>query len=168
VSEAGGWSLEPEARLNAYSAALELLSRRELSAAQLRDRLTRRGFAAADIDSAIDRLTRDHTVDDRRVALASARKEATVKARGRRRIVQAIQRLGVSAEVARTAVDDLFGEVDESAILDRALDKRLRGASAGDLDVKARARLVRQLIAQGFEPAQVLARLRRRGVEVDE
>jgi regulatory protein len=152
----------------AYSVALELLSRRELSATQLRDRLERRGFGADDIKTAIDRLTSDHTVDDRRVALASARKEATVKARGRRRIVQAIQRLGVSADVARTAVDDLFDEVDEASLLDRALDKRLRGASPGDLDVKARARLVRQLIAQGFEPAQVFARLRQRGMQVDE
>ena len=154
--------------MSAYSAALALLARRELSATQLRQRLTRRGFDAEDINTAVERLTRDRSVDDRRVALASARKEATVKARGRRRILQAIQRLGVSADVARTALDDLFGEVDEASILDRALDKRLKGASLGELDHKARARLVRQLIAQGFEPAQVFARLRQRGVQVDE
>jgi regulatory protein len=154
--------------MSAYRVALELLSRRELSAAQLRDRLKRRGFAVAEIKTAIERLQRDRTVDDRRVALASARKEATVKARGRRRIVQAIQRLGVSADVARTAIDDLFGEVDEASILDRALDKRLKGASPGDLDAKAKARLIRQLIAQGFEPAQVFARLRQRGAQLDE
>ena len=146
--------------MDAYSTALHLLSRRELSVRQLRDRLSRRQFAAAEIDAAIVRLTRDGTVDDRRVARAVARTEASIRGRGRRRIVLAIQRLGISADVAEDAVHEVFDDVDEGALLARAIDKRLRGAVVADLDDKARARLIRQLVAQGFAPSQVLRALR--------
>jgi regulatory protein len=155
--------LEASLRPEAYTTALTLLGRRELSAKQLRDRLTRRQFTVEEIDTVIDRLARDRTLDDRRVALASARMAATIKGRGRRRVLQYVQQQGVSAEVAAAAVNEVFGELDEAALLDRALEKRLRGMSAASLDARTRARVVRQLIAQGFEPAAVFARLRGRG-----
>ena len=154
--------------MDAYSTALMLLSRRELSARQVRERLARRKFEPKDIDAALERLTRDRTVDDRRVAVASARLEAAIKGRGKRRVLQSVQRLGIAADIAKTAVDDVFEEVDEASLLDRALDKRLKGAALRDLDAKGKARIVRGLVAQGFAPAQVFARLRRRGVSVDE
>jgi regulatory protein len=145
-----------------------LLARRELSTRQLRERLTRRKFEPGDIDAAIDRLTRERTVDDRRVATASAHIEAAIKGRGRRRVLQSVQRLGISAEVAKSAVDAVFAEVDEGTLLDHAIDKRLKGVSPRRLDDKARARVIRHLIAQGFDPSQVFARLRRKGVDGDE
>ena len=154
--------------MDAYTTALILLGRRELSARQLRDRLTRRQFAADEIDTVIERLTRDRTLDDRRVALASARMAAAIKGRGRRRVLQYVQQQGVSAEVAAAAVSEVFGEVDENALLDRALEKRLRGTVAASLDARSKARLIRQLITQGFEPAAVFARLRRKDAEPGE
>jgi regulatory protein len=154
--------------MDAYLTALTLLSRRELSTRQLRDRLARRKFSPDQIDAALERLTRDRTVDDRRVAVAAARIEATVKGRGRHRVAQSLQRLGVSAEVARTAIDDVFSEIDEADLLERALDRRLKGVSPRDLDARARARVVRHLVSRGFDTSQVLTRLRRRSIEVDE
>ena len=154
--------------MDAYTAALTLLSRRELSAKQLRERLLRRKFAPDDVDATIERLRQDRTVDDRRVAVASARMEAAIKGRGRRRVLQHVQGLGVSADVAAAAVDEVFSDVDESALLERALERRLKGVSPRDLDVKARARLVRQLVGHGFAPSVVLARLRRKGRDPDE
>jgi regulatory protein len=144
----------------AYVAALHLLSRRELSARQLRERLLRRQFDAADIDAALDRLIRDRTVDDRRVARAAARMEASIKGRGKRRVLQAVQRLGVDADVAQEAVNEVFGEVDEAALLERALERRLRGQSVADLDHAGRARIARHLVARGFDLSRVLRALR--------
>ena len=154
--------------MDAYTAALTLLSRRELSAKQLRDRLLRRKFTAEDVAAVLERLTNDRTLDDQRVAVASARMEAAIKGRGRRRVLQHVQQLGVSADVAAAAVDEVFADVDESALLDRAMEKRLRGAAPRDLDTKAKARLVRQLVAHGFAPSTVLAHLRRKRLDPDE
>jgi len=154
--------------VDCYTAALTLLSRRELSARQLRDRLARRKYPADEIDPVITRLTQDGTLDDRRVALASAHLAVVGKRRGRRRILQEIQRLGVSPATAKQAVDEVFAEIDESALLDRAIDRRLKDVDPKSLDRPARARLVRSLVGQGFDADQVYARLRTRAVESDE
>jgi regulatory protein len=154
--------------MDAYTTALALLSRRELSTAQLRTRLLRRKCDADDIDNAIRRLAQDGTLDDRRVAMAVARVEGAVRHRGRRRALQRVQQLGVSAGVAEAAVNDVFGDLDEGALLDRAIDKRLKGASPRTLDAKAVARLVRGVVGQGFDAGTIYARLRARGRPSDD
>lgn len=146
--------------MDAYQTALALLSRRELSARQLRQRLARREFAPDAIDAAVERLVRDRTLDDQRVALAMARMQAAIKGRGRRRVLQAVQQLGIDADIAEQAVGEVFGDVDEASLLARALEKRLKGTAVRDLDPRGKARLVRQLVAQGFAPAHVLRALR--------
>jgi regulatory protein len=152
--------------MDAYTTALTLLSRRELSTAQLRARLARRKFEAAEIDEAIERLSSERTLDDKRVAIAAARTEGAVRRRGRRRAIQRVQQLGISADVAQAAVDEVFGEIDEPALLDQALDRKLKGADPRALDAKAAARVVRSLVAQGFDAGRVYARLRSRGARV--
>ena len=149
--------------MDAFITALTLLSRRELSTSQLRTRLARRKFAPDDIDDAIRRLARDGTLSDRRVAVAMARLEGVVRHRGRRRVLQRVQQLGISAADAKAAVDEVFEEIDERAALDQALEKRLRGKDARALDAKAVARVVRSLVGQGFEAGQIYSRLRNRG-----
>ena len=154
--------------MDCYTAALTLLSRRELSTRQLRDRLTRKKYSPDEIAPVITRLTLDGTLDDTRVARASARLGAVVKRRGRRRVLQEITQLGIGPATAKQAVDDVFAEIDESALLDRAIERRLKGIEARALDGRARARLVRSLVGQGFDAGQIYARLRSRGVESDE
>jgi regulatory protein len=149
--------------MDAYTTALTLLSRRELSTSQLRDRLARRKFEAGEIDAAIQRLAQDGTVNDKRVAVAAARLEGAI----RRRVLQRVQRLGISESDAKAAVDEVFGEIDERALLDQALEKRLRGTNARELDAKAVARVVRSLVGQGFDAGQVYSRLRSRGTRTD-
>jgi SOS response regulatory protein OraA/RecX len=134
----------------------------------LRDRLQRRHFAEDEINRVVERLTADGTLDDRRVALAAARSGANIKRRGRRRVLQQVQQLGISAETARAAVDEVFGDLDESALLQGALDRRLKGANPRELDRNAIARIVRSLVGQGFDAHAVYARLRKGGAEVDE
>jgi regulatory protein len=154
--------------LDAYTAALTLLSRRELSTKQLRERLLRRKFEPNEVDEVIERLTRDRTLDDRRVALASARMEAAIRRRGRRRVLQRVQQLGVSSSLAEAAVEEVFSEIDEGALLDQAVARRLKGAAPRDLDAKGVARVVRSLVGQGFDAGEVFARLRRKRVDHDE
>ena len=146
--------------MDAYTAALTLLSRRELSTQQLRDRLARKQFDPDDIDRAVQRLADNRVLDDRRVALASARTDASVKGYGRRRALQHLQQLGVSSDIAESAVDEVFGDIDEGAMLDAAIEKRLRGGTVRTLGPREKARLIRHLVARGFAPSQIFARLR--------
>jgi len=145
----------------AYLSGLKMLARRELSEAQLRARLLRREFEPHDIDTAVERLRQERALDDRRVALACARTEARVRHRGRARVIRQVEALGIAREVARAAVAEVFGEIDESALLEQALDKRLRRGQTLE-DERDVRRIHRYLVAQGFAPSRVHALIQSR------
>jgi regulatory protein len=157
----------PDGAERAYVAGLRLLARRELAEAQLRARLTKRKFHQDDIDLAIGRLRREHALDDRRTALACARTELRVRHRGRARIIRQIEALGIARELAREAVAEVFAGVDETELLEQALDRRLRHQVKLQ-DPAAVRRVHRYLVGQGFDPAGVTALLRRRRAAIDE
>jgi regulatory protein len=158
---------------DAYGTGLRMLARRELSEAQLRQRLARREFDPADVDAAVGRLQREGALDDRRTALACARTEAHVKRHGRRRVLRQLETLGIARGLAQAAVAEVFADLDEDALIAQALDRRLRrGVSGGSertggskrtrptaADVR---RVHRYLLAQGFDAARVTAAIRSR------
>jgi regulatory protein len=137
-----------------------MLSSRELSESQLRTRLKRRECDAADIEAAITRLKSDRTINDRRVALAIARMESAIKHRGRGRVIQKLRQAGIKDDIAEDAVREVFEEVNEDDLLDRAFERRLKGKTPRELDDKGRARIIRGLVAQGFRFEAVLKRLK--------
>ena len=145
---------------DAFTLALTLLGQRELSESQLRVRLARRGCDPDAIDTALVRLKQDRTLDDARVARAAARLEAAIRRRGPGRVRQRLQGMGLAPDLIQQAVTETFAEVDAAALLDDALGRRLRGRSLSDLDERARARLVRGLVGQGFALGTVLKRVK--------
>jgi regulatory protein len=136
-----------------------MLGRRELSEAQVRQRLVRRRHDPASIDDAISRLKADRSLDDARVAGAIARTETSMRRRGKPRVRRQIEAAGIAPAIAARAVEETFQDLDVDALMAAALDTRLRGR-ASIADDKEFRRLYRYLIAQGFEPDRVLARLR--------
>ena len=145
---------------DAFTLALVMLSSRELSESQIRTRLKRRECDPDDIEAAITRLKADRTINDRRVALALARMESAIKHRGRSRVLQRIRQAGIADDTAEDAVREVFEEVDENALLDRAFERRLRGKQPKELDEKGRARIIRGLVALGFRFEAILKRLK--------
>ncbi|MGC4084100.1 MAG: regulatory protein RecX [Vicinamibacterales bacterium] len=141
--------------------ALKLLARRELSEKQLRDRLARKGHAPEEIDAAVERLRSERALDDARVAEAIARTETTIKRRGKLRVRRQIEQAGISGEVARQALDTVFNDVDDEALLEAALGRRLRGERRIE-DNREFQRLYRYLASQGFESDRILKALNAR------
>ena len=137
-----------------------MLARRELSEAQVRQRLARRGETRESIDQAVARLKAEGSIDDERVAGAIARSETSLRKRGRRRVQQRIEAAGISKAIASRAVDEVFQDLDPDALLLASLAKRLRGREriADDREFQ---RLFRYLSAQGFDSDRILAHLRR-------
>jgi regulatory protein len=135
-----------------------MLARRELSEAQVRQRLSRRGHEPEAIAAAVDRLKLERAIDDARVAEAIARTETTVKRRGRLRVRRQIEHAGIAAPTARRAVDEVFNELDDQQLLEAALARRLRDRAA-IADDREFHKLYRYLVAQGFEADQVLKTL---------
>lgn len=155
-------SPKPEASpQGVYVAALRMLARRELSERQIRERLRRKGHEESHIESAVSRLKSERALDDARVAEAIARTETVVKRRGKLRVKRQIEQAGIAADVARQALDAVFGETDADALLQAALARRLRG-DRPIADDREFQRLYRYLAAQGFESDQILKALNAR------
>jgi regulatory protein len=137
-----------------------MLGRRELSEAQIRQRLALREHDPEAIDEAVARLIEERAIDDNRVAQAIARMETGIRKRGKLRVRRKIESAGISAATAKRALDEVFGSLDDDDLLESALAKRLRrGATIAD--EREFNRLYRYLVGQGFEPQRVLAILRR-------
>lgn len=145
--------------MSAYSEALKLLSRRELTTSELRERLLRKDFPADEVEDTVNRLRADGTLDDRRAAVAIARTHALVKARGRLRIERELRARGVDDDTARAALEDVFGELSEPELLERALRKRLRSGRIRD-QAEFR-RLYAYLLRLGFGGEAAVATLKR-------
>jgi len=138
-----------------------MLARRELSEAQVRQRLVRRGHPPDDVDETIARLREERAIDDTRVAESIARTQTSLKKRGKLRVRQQIESAGITGATAKRAVDDVFAGIDDAALLEASLLKRLHGREriADDRELQ---RLYRYLVGQGFDPDRVLAILRKR------
>ena len=160
MSEARSRTPEAGAQ-SAYVNALKMLGRRELSESQVRQRLARKGHAEDEIQAAIERLKAERAIDDARVAAAIARTETVVKRRGRLRVRRQIENAGIAPPVARQALDAVFEEVDDDALLQAALGRRLRGDRRIEDDREFR-RLYRYLTAQGFDSDRILKALNAR------
>src|SRR5688500_15063595 len=139
--------------MSAYADALRMLARRELSVAEVRSRLLDREHSAEDSEAAIQQLLASGALDDTRVARAYARTAATVKGRGRLRVQQELHAMGIARDVATAAIAETYGDVDERALIDKAIQKKLRNAGASrrqKLSLQERARLYQFLMRQGF------------------
>lgn len=140
-----------------YQAGLALLARRELSTAQVRERLARKGFGDDAIEAALARLQRAGALDDLRTARALAHRSASVRLHGRRRAVQELQSRGIERSLALTAVEATYRELDEDDLIERALARRLHGPIDSPAALR---RLYQYLVRQGFDGAAAQAALR--------
>ena len=69
-----------------------------------------------------------------------------------------IERAGIAKATAKRAVDDVFDAIDDEALLEASLAKRLRGRDT-IADDREFQRLYRYLVGQGFESDRVLKAL---------
>ena len=150
----------PKLKASAYVDGLQMLARRELSEAQVRQRLLRKGHDAEAVDAAVDRLRGERAINDERAAEAIAQAETRAHRRGKLRVRRQIEQAGIAPTTARQAIDEVFGGIDDDVLLNEALAQRLRGRDRVADEAEFR-RLFRYLVGQGFEPDHVMAILER-------
>ncbi len=144
---------------SAYIDGLKMLGRRELSEKQVRQRLARKEHEPDEIEEAVTRLREERAINDVRVAEAIARTETGIRKRGKIRVRMQLERAGIAKDVAKQALDEVFGALDEEALIEGSLRKRLRGRES-IADDREFQRLFRYLIGQGFESDRVMNTLK--------
>lgn len=134
-------------------AALRLLGRRDYTASELTSRLLDRGYSSDDVRAAVEQLTLDRAIDDRRAAFAHVRQAAAIKGRGTHRIRRELEARGVLPTIVGEALGQLTPDDDLAAI--RRFLARRTGPEA--LTPRDRRRLFQQLLRRGF-PGALIAR----------
>lgn len=134
------------ARPEAFEAALAALGRRERTSAELASWLGGRGYEAAEIEAAIERLTGLGQLDDERFARRYAEDKRELRGWGAERVRDALLARGVPGAIA----DGVAEGDSREAQVGRARDLLAgRGRSlAGDSD---RARALGYLTRRGYE-----------------
>ena len=144
---------------SAYIDGLKMLGRRELSEKQVRLRLARKEYGQDEIDDAVTRLRQERAINDVRVAEAIARMETGIRKRGKVRVRIQLERAGIAKDTAKQAIDGVFEEIDDDALIEASLRKRLRGQDT-IADDRQFQRLFRYLLGQGFESDRVMKTLK--------
>ena len=151
---------DEKTQVSAYGKALTLLVRREHSARELKLKLARRGFDAAESAASIDRLQSKDFQNDARFG------EMLVRSRieggyGSRWIVAELKTHGIAEASARELIDT--AEPDWTALIHRQLRRRYGSKPAANL--AERAKRATFLLRRGFDAATVQSITRAEGVD---
>jgi regulatory protein len=153
--------------LRVYDRALNMLAARGRAERELRRLLVRKGEPADVVDLAIERLLRAGLLNDDAYARAVARAKAVGQGHSKRRVRQELFRRGVDRAVADDAIEETFAEegVDEDALVEQAVRKKMRSLAALDPAVRDR-RLYAFLARRGFDGDAIRRAMKRvTGVE---
>lgn len=135
-----------------------LLAARAQSAAELRSRLKRRAARAEDVEAVIAYLQECGYANDQRFAAAFAGWRLENQGWGKTRVLRELAARRVAPAVAAKAVEAVYKNADEGALIEAFLNRKYRGKELGALleDAKELARAYRKLRAAGFSgPASV-------------
>jgi regulatory protein len=140
------------AKRSTYERALDMLEARARGADELKRLLLRKGEPAAEVDAALERLSRAGLIDDANYARQVARSKALGAGLSRRRIQQELAKRGVARDVSSEAIAQVFDAegVDEAAAIERVARKKLRTLAKLDAGTQRR-RLYAHLARRGYD-----------------
>lgn len=141
---------------SAYEAACDILNYAERTVAEIRQKLSDKGYDEEEIDETVARLTEAGFLDDRGYAERYI-EYALNKGKGMRRIRDELRRKGI----AQFDIEDILFELEEQGRLEaadgkeRAMKVAREAIGSAPLDEKMVARVARRLQSRGFEGDEV-------------
>ncbi len=142
---------EQDTEERAYEWALNLLSRRPRSTAEISHRLSQASFPPSAVEAALARLERVGLVDDRAFARYWVENREEFRPRGHRMLRWELQQKGVADQI----IDEVLALLDEAATASRLARKRALRLRHLD-EVAFRRRLSAYLARRGF-PYSIIA-----------
>ena len=152
-------------RTDPWPAALRILTRRDYSQSELRQRLTDKGFDPARIDDALQRCLELGYLNDGRYALNRA---TSLMNQGRavgKRVLLDLRQHGVNEETANRALEQAREACDEELLLASLLERRFANFNYDSAPAKERRRVVHFLQRRGFTIDRIMDQLTRRGLD---
>lgn len=109
-----------------YAAALRALTRRAYSVHEMRKWLGERAESRRLADAVLVRLKERGYVDDARYARQYARQRVAGRRLGRFRVARDLRARGVPDKHSEAALDEVFAETDQAALLRKRIERKLR------------------------------------------
>ncbi|HUB80330.1 MAG TPA: RecX family transcriptional regulator [Bryobacteraceae bacterium] len=143
--------------------ALRALSGRAHSTGELREKLHRRAERGKDVDDVLVRLKQSGYLDDKRYAESYAASRLSGDKFGRTRVIRDLRQHRVAPELAERAVENVYQDVDEVALIEEWVRRKYRTATREGLfqDKNDLAAAYRRLVRAGFRTGEILKVLRR-------
>jgi regulatory protein len=153
--------VDPErARERTMQRAVKLLAAKPRSIGELRERLLEKQWTNEEmVDSVLAKLREYGYLDDERFAFGYASFQVRQKPVGRQRLQRALALKKIDKETADEALKLVFEETPEEALIERAIEKRvrLRGRPQTRAETKS---LFDHLLRQGFSYELVIRKVR--------
>ncbi|MDX2479237.1 MAG: regulatory protein RecX [Desulfuromusa sp.] len=140
---------------NSFAAALRLLTRRDRSETELRQKLCQSGFSLSAIASAVEKCREYNYLDDNRYATERAR---TLMRTGRgvgRKIMLDLRRRGIDDAIAHQALETAESEFSTFELLREQLNRRFSSFSYATADDRERRRVIGFFQRRGFPLEQI-------------
>ena len=150
-----------------WPAALRILTRRDHSQAELRKKLTDKGFDSEQVHTTLQRCTELGYLDDARYARTRA---TSLMNQGRavgHRILADLRQRGISEELAKQALAAAREACDEDTLLADLMARRFPDFDDNTAPAKEKRRVVNFLQRRGFAINRILDQLTRKGIATD-
>ncbi|CAH2032419.1 regulatory protein RecX [Trichlorobacter ammonificans] len=145
--------------------ALRLLTTRDMTVAVLRRKLLMRGYEAATVESAVERLLRERYLDDRRYGERFVEAALTSGRYRGYRLRQELTRRGISRELTAELLNTVDDPADETALARQVVARRYGGFDPVRADERERRRIAGFLQRRGFGMATIRSVLQHNGEE---
>ncbi|MBP8619914.1 MAG: regulatory protein RecX [Firmicutes bacterium] len=130
------------------SAALRILSRRQVSSGQMKFMLLQKQFLPQQIDECIDKLEQWGYIDDRSLAADILERMISNSPCGKKRCLYELEKRRFDRELAKELVDRAYSELDERALAFAAAEQYAKNKS--EMASKDVQRLAGWLSRRGF------------------
>jgi regulatory protein len=138
-----------------------MLARRPYSIAELRRALARKYGETTPVQEAIARLRQLGYLDDKKFAEQYASSLARNRAYGRQRIRRELKAKLVDYRHIEPALQETFAEIDERELLEKTLDKKIRGLRL-PVTASRLSSLCQGLMRRGFRVSDIIKAVRSR------
>jgi regulatory protein len=146
-----------------WTYALRALGSRAHSIGELKEKLRRRATRAGDVEDILARLKEHGYLDDRRFAEGFAASRLSGERFGRTRVLQDLRQRRVAPGLAERAVQEVYQDVDEQALIDEWIRRKYRTAPREGLfaEDKDLASAYRRLLRAGFRTGEIVRALKK-------
>ncbi len=144
---------------SARQKAYRLLSVRPRSAREIEKKLREKGFPAAVIKEALEKLLDLKYLDDTSFASQWARNLAVNKFWGNRKIIASLKEKGIAAHLIDKAIEEVRQEIPEEEAIAVLIKKKTVGKKIDLQDIKEKKRIFQNLLGRGFPAGLILIKI---------